>query len=80
MSKENNMAEESKPEKTQEEALIEDIGATISKLQELCTQAADKGIVISIDQAAVDVHGISKPVFVFRGAFKRLLQPSILRL
>jgi hypothetical protein len=73
------MAEESKPEKTQEEALIEDIGATVRKLQELCTQAADRDIVITIDQASMEVNGIPKPVFAFRGAFKRLLKPTILR-
>ena len=63
-----------------EEALIEDIGATVRKLQELCTRAADRDIVITIDQVQLEVNGIPKPMFVFRGAFKRLLKPTILRL
>lgn len=62
-----------------EATLVDDIGATVRKLQELCTQAADRDIVITIDQASMEVNGIPKPVFAFRGAFKRLLKPTILR-
>jgi hypothetical protein len=73
------MAEQVTAEISVDDAIVEGIKKTVQALQELCTQAADRDIVITIDQASMEVNGIPKPVFAFRGAFKRLLKPTILR-